>query len=71
MFNFTDSSGNEVWLRPSAIESVEHTKSETEHTVRIGSQVNVFFYEPESEEDCRQFLFDLFNAMGFEYKYKG
>jgi hypothetical protein len=71
MFKFTDSSGNDVWLRPSAIESIEHIKSETEHTVRVGTQVNVFFYEPTDEEDCRKFLFDLFNAMGMNYKYEG
>lgn len=71
MFKFTDSDGNEVWVRPSAIESIEHIKSETEHTIQIGTQVNAFFYTPADEGDCRKFLMDLFNSMGMQYKYEG
>lgn len=70
MFKFIDSSGNDVWLRPSCIEFVEHVKGGTEHTVRIGNSANVFFYEPTSEEDCRSFLFNLFKAMGETYRYE-
>ena len=62
----------EVWIRPDKVISIEHGKTEVAHAVTILLEHDVMYtYTPASEEDCRQFLFDLFEAMGYQYKYQG
>lgn len=70
MFKFIDSEGLTVYLKPLSIESISHSKDES-HTIRLRvDSGDLHLYTPESEEDCRSFLFSLFKAMGEEYKYE-
>lgn len=70
MFKFKDTATSHVWVRPEAITSVEHADDETEHVIIISTGMTQFYVYPDSEEKCRQFMFDLFKAMGQEYKYE-
>lgn len=71
MFKFVDADGLTVFINPSYITAIEHSKNES-HSILIHTNITHSFwrYEPTSEEDCRQFLFNIFKAMGEEYKYE-
>lgn len=70
MFKFKDSNGTQVWLKPSTITSIEHVDNGIEHKVIINTNPDPFFFTPDSEEACRKFMFELFKAMGEEYRYE-
>lgn len=70
MFKFKDKFGFTVYVKPETITAVEHNLSDTSHRITIFSSASVWDYVPTSEEDCRQFLFDLFKAMGEEYRHE-